>query len=70
MSAPVCTYCDRLAVVNFQKLWVRWPIHHWGGGDWGFGKRFQMVDEQTDITQSDNVYCCEVHRLTWERGEV
>lgn len=61
---PKCGFCDKPAVVNYQKTWLRFVI---------IGEDYQSPTIEPDIeepTGEDNVHLCVDHEMKWLEGGI
>lgn len=63
-----CLYCEKEAVVNYQRLWVKYPIIPGKGGeDCDFGPP-QIMDWAP--ANDDNRFLCQEHLKLFEEGSI
>lgn len=55
VTGPVCDVCGKKAVVNYQKVWVEYPVDSKGG----YGKP-SILDDQ-DPSGEENLHYCKDH---------
>lgn len=61
-----CDFCKRGAVVNFQKVWIKFEIDR--NDNYKEDKNFDCLDVEEPI-EDDNLHLCEVHSKRWLGGE-
>jgi len=68
-----CDYCDKQAVANYQRLWVRWNITPRGYAvkpmSWKDGKARDLNDID-EPTGENNIHVCARHETALLNGEV
>jgi len=62
-----CDFCDSKAVVNFQKIWVKFIIDK--NGRYIKDNKFRGEDFEQPIN-ADNVHLCEKHLEKFLKGEI
>ncbi len=60
-----CDHCNEEAIVNYQKVWVRYKIKK--GGSYESDKRFNGCDIKP--TYDDNFHLCQKHEKEWLDGK-
>jgi len=57
-----CNYCDKVAVANYQKVWVKWAITP--QGDYAKEPDYdgaRELNDREEPTGEDNIHVCEEH---------
>jgi len=62
-----CDYCKRKAVVNFQKIWVKFTIDK--NGKYRKDTKF-LGEEFEQPMNEDNIHLCKKHLKKFLNGEI
>ena len=62
-----CDYCNKKALVNYQKVWVRYKVKKYGDYEWD--KDFNGCDIEPTYDQ-DNLHLCMKHENEWLAGNL
>lgn len=62
-----CDFCSAAAVVNFQKVWIRFTIDK--NYRYREDKNFDCLDIEEPM-EWDNIHVCEKHSEKWLNGEI
>lgn len=57
-----CNFCNNNAVINYQKVWVRFKVCN--NGNHIENKKFSGVDFEQPI-ENDNIHLCKKHNKDW-----
>lgn len=68
-----CDHCDKPAVANFQKMWVRWKVYR--NGDYSKTARMDYdavakMNEWDEPTGENNIHVCAEHEEKLLNGEL
>ena len=61
-----CDYCNEKAIINYQKVWVRYRVQKDGGYE--LDKDFNGCD--VEPTYDSNFHLCKRHENDWLEGKV
>lgn len=61
-----CDYCNERAVINYQKVWVRYKVKK--DGSYELDKDFNGCD--IEPTYDDNLHLCAKHESDWREGKL
>lgn len=66
-----CDHCKKRAVVNYQKVWVRWEMTR----DGGYAKEpdydgARVLNDNDEPVGEDNVHVCAEHEQKLLDGEI
>lgn len=68
---PKCDHCDKQAVANFQRVWVRWGVNPSGSysklPSYEAARELNRNDEPTD---ENNIHVCADHEEKLLDGEI
>jgi len=62
-----CDLCNSKAIINFQKVWVKFEIDK--DDNYKEDKNFDCLDIEEPI-EENNVHLCEKHSEQWLNGEI
>lgn len=60
-----CTRCGKPAIVNIQKLWVKWA---YDSEKDEYSCKYELLD--IEPCESENLHLCDDCAELWERGEI
>lgn len=60
-----CNNCGKIAIVNIQKLWVKWKYN---AGEDQYSKHHDLLD--IEPSENDNLHFCDDCVKLWEQGEI
>ncbi len=60
-----CDYCNEKAIINYQKVWVRYNITR--DGSYEADQNFNGCD--IEPTYENNLHLCRKHEIKWLEGK-
>lgn len=61
-----CDYCNEKAIVNYQKVWVRYEVQE--DESYELDKNFNGCD--IEPTYENNLHLCKKHEKEWLDGKI
>lgn len=71
MDSQRCDHCDKPAVANFQRVWVRWEVRR--NGDYSKHPSYEgarQLNRNDEPTGDDNIHVCAEHEEKLLDGEI
>ena len=62
-----CFFCEKMADVNYQKVWTRWRITKDGG--YVRDAKFDPLSIE-EPTMDENIFMCREHEALWKEGKI
>jgi hypothetical protein len=61
-----CNYCNRNAVANYQRVWIRWDVDKNGNYSKDYTEQFEMQEP----IEENNLHLCAKHEEDLQNGEL